>query len=440
MKFVTGECMDTRDFDVIVIGAGAAGLTGALEIGRTGRKVAIVEARSRIGGRIMTILPSDIPIELGAEFIHGNLPLTKALLENAGAGINAVKGRIWQKKEGAFREQEDFLEDYKNLEEKLRAMMRDKTVASFLEEDLHGNEYPDLKSSLRNYVEGYYAADMERASTFAVREEFFRDEEEQYRPAGGYRQLIDHLHQECLKIGVEIFLSKPVLELHWQRGSATAVTEQEIFRGQKALLTVPIGVLQKERICFKPALPAVNKAAGSLGYGHVIKVILVFDRAFWQEQPHMSHDLTDLGFLFTGEEIPTWWTQFPTQYPVLTGWLGGPKAEALHHLKEEEMVEKAITSLGKALQKDVVQLHHMLVSWHFHNWSTDPYAEGAYSYEVVGGSQISKQLLQPVENTLFFAGEGLHQGPQIGTVEGALASGREVSHRLIGCFDSENIV
>ena len=239
---------------------------------------------------------------------------------------------------------------------------------------------------------------------------------------------------------MEIFLSKPVLELHWQRGSATAVTEQEIFRGQKALLTVPIGVLQKERICFKPALPAVNKAAGSLGYGHVIKVILVFDRAFWQEQPHMSHDLTDLGFLFTGEEIPTWWTQFPTQYPVLTGWLGGPKAEALHHLKEEEMVEKAITSLANALQRDVVQLHHMLVSWHFHNWSTDPYAEGAYSYEVVGGSQISKQLLQPVENTLFFAGEGLHQGPQIGTVEGALASGREVSHRLIGCFDSENIV
>jgi monoamine oxidase len=277
----------------------------------------------------MTILAGDIPIELGAEFIHGNLPLTKGLLKNAGAGINAVRGRIWQKKEGAFRELEDFLEDYKNLEEKLRALTRDKTVASFMEEDLHGDEYHDLKSSLCNYTEGYYAADMERASTFAVRDEFFRDEEEQYRPAGGYLQLIDHLHQECLKMGVEIFLSRPVMELHWQRGSATAVTEQEIFRGQKALLTVPIGVLQKERICFKPALPAVNKAAGSLGYGHVIKVILVFDSAFWQEQPHMSHDLTDLGFLFTGEEIPTWWTQFPTQYPVLTGWLGGPKAEAL---------------------------------------------------------------------------------------------------------------
>jgi monoamine oxidase len=430
--------MDTRDFDVIVIGAGVAGLAGALEIGLTGRRVAVIEARSRTGGRIMTSQSNDIPIELGAEFIHGNLPLTKSLLENAGAGISAVRGRIWQKQEGKFRELEDFMEDYKNLEEKLGALTRDKTVASFLEEDLHDDEYQDLRSSLCNYVEGYYAADMEKASIFSVRDEFFRDEEEQYRPAGGYSQLIDYLHQECLKMGVEIFLSSPVMEMHWKRGHATAMTQQGMFSGQKALLTVPISILQKEKITFYPALPAVKEAAVNLAYGHVIKVVLHFEKIFWGHLPQIAHDLTDLGFLFTEEKFPVWWTHFPKKYPVLTGWLAGPKAEALQFLQKEEIIENAIASLSKALQVEIIHLNQMLVSSHYYNWSADPYSAGAYSYEVVGGGHYIRQLLQPVEDTLFFAGEGLQQGPQIGTVEAALVSGKEAAHRLIDCFAPKN--
>jgi monoamine oxidase len=196
-----------------------------------------------------------------------------------------------------------------------------------------------------------------------------------------------------------------------------------------------MGVLQNECIQFLPALPQVTMSARQLGFGHVIKLVLCFEKSFWKD-----HSLTDkkdlrrLSFLFSEEAIPTWWTHHPNDDAMLTGWLGGPAAKTLQNISIEDLEAKAFAALSRFFNIDVLHLHQLLIGMYFHNWSADPYFRGAYSYEVVGGTESIQNLQQPVEGTLFFAGEGLHHGPEIGTVEGALQSGREAAHRLILSF------
>ena len=102
-----------KEYDVLVIGAGAAGLMAAHEIALAGRKVCVIEAKEKCGGRIQTFYTAaNYPLEAGAEFIHGDLPLTMQLAKKAGLNTSTVGGSIWQKKDGGLQEQEDFIDDY----------------------------------------------------------------------------------------------------------------------------------------------------------------------------------------------------------------------------------------------------------------------------------------------------------------------------------------
>lgn len=427
--------MDQIEFDVIIVGAGAAGMMAALEFALTGRKVALVEAKNRVGGRIHTFAGDIYPIELGAEFVHGNLPLTKQFLKKAGADTYTVKGSIWQQKEGNLQEQEDFIADYKTLEKKCKTLETDKAVERFLEEDLAGKEAEELRFSLRNYVEGYYAADTQNASTRALCNELTKGDDEQYRIRQGYGVLVKRLENDCREKGVQFFLSQPVLQVQWKKGSAAVITEKQTFRAAKILVTVPVGVLQKETITFFPALPQIRQAVQTLGFGHVVKIIFRFDEAFWKKESFTGgKDLSDLGFLFSQEEVPTWWTHYPDDRPLLTGWLAGPRAATAQFLNEEEIVVKALLSLAAILGIDPFRLQQRIVETFYYNWSADPFVCGAYSYETVGGEEAIRTIQEGVEDTVFFAGEGLYAGPEIGTVEAALVSGRKTAHRMIASF------
>lgn len=422
--------MEQITVDVVVIGAGAAGLMAALEIALTGRRVAVMEAKERTGGRILTLAENGL--ELGAEFVHGNLPLTKHLLQQAGARLVPVKGSIWQSRDGKLGEQEDFIEDYGDLTKKVKQLQGDKPVAQFLQEDLAGDAYKDLRFSLKNYVEGYYAADTQRASTKALCRELTEGEDEQYRIKGGYRQLLHYLEGRCREGGVQFFLSQPVKEIHWQKNEILARTETASFLAKKALITVSVGVLQAGAISFAPALPQVQEAARQLGFGHVLKLVMLFEKPFWKDKAVTdNHDLSDLNFLFSGETIPTWWTQHPQNEAVLTGWLGGPRAEGMQQKTKEEQVQAALHSLSRIFNLDVLHLQQILLRVEVYNWSADPHFCGAYAYEVVNGEAAIGALQQAIADSLYFAGEGLHPGPQIGTVEAALANGRETAHRLV---------
>lgn len=428
--------MQKRDVDVIIVGAGAAGLIAALEIALTGRTVAVIEAKERCGGRMNTAYTGDgYPAERGAEFVHGNLSITLGLLKKAGAKTIPVGGSIWQHKDGRLAQQEDMIEDEDDLEKKFKELTEDKSVAEFLSTHLDGETFEELRFTLKKYVEGYYAADRLKASTFALRDELSKGDEKQYRIEGGYQKLVDYLERRCREKGVRFFSSETVEQLQWKQNEVEVKTEKNSYRANKTIVTVSVGVLATEGITFSPALPEKTAAAQRLGFGRVIKIVLEFEDAFWKDETLAGgKDLSDLNFLFSEEAIPTWWTQHPKEKAILVGWLGGPKAAPFERFDKTDVQKKALYALSRIFNLDALHLSQKLVSSHFYNWGADPHFCGAYSYEVVGGEGLQKAILQPAEGTVYFAGEGLHHGPEIGTVEAALQSGQTVARDLIANF------
>jgi len=431
--------MEENFFDVVVVGAGAAGLMAAWELVQTGKHTAVVEARDYVGGRIHTIQDDkfELPVELGAEFVHGDLELTKLLLQKAKVETYDVRGEIWQNEDESLDEQSDFIEDYSTLNKKFKEVTEDISVADFFETHLQGKEFEELRFSLKNYVEGYYAADTNKASTFSLKEELTNSDDEQYRVEGGYIKLVDYLYQQCKEKGVEFFVSQPVKEIQWKKNEVCVVTHEHKFTAKKILVTVPIGVLQSQTIRFSPAIPSTVDASKKLGFGPVIKTLLQFDEAFWKNKEFAKgKDLDKLSFIFSKAVIPTWWTYHPKHVAMLTGWSGGPHADKLKNLSEKEILQKALESLSEIFGVDVTALQKKMKGWHVANWVNDPYSCGGYSYEVVNGSKIKQTIKKPIEQTIYFAGEGLYNGPEIGTVEGALHNGRETAHQMIAEFKS----
>ena len=196
--------------DVIIVGAGACGLVAARELARAGKKVMVLEARNRLGGRIFT---ADIgsftkPVEAGAEFVHGDLPLTEALLTEAGIKCHPLAGKTYQVKGGVLEEAEEFIEDFEILMQKLEELEHDLPLAEFLELYFWEEQYYDLRNSVTRFAEGYDAADIQKVSTFALREEWRAGgAANSYHPVGSYSQLIDFLAATVKNSGVIIQLN-----------------------------------------------------------------------------------------------------------------------------------------------------------------------------------------------------------------------------------------
>ena len=424
--------MEQPEFDVIIIGAGACGMMAARECALTGKSIAVVEARDRAGGRIQTIHDKgfELPVELGAEFIHGNLETTAGLLKKAGLEKIQVKGSFWQKGDGHLQEQEDLVEDYSDLEKKFQQLNEDLPVADFIENYLQEEKYYALRFSLKNYVEGYYAADTSRASTYAMRRELTTSDEEQFRVKGGYGQLITFLQKELLSHGGQLLLSSPVHTVNWQRHYVEVLSASGRHTAKRLLVTVPLGVLQREAIRFEPLMRFKMEASRELGFGPVVKTLVEFHTPFWKDKSFTEgKDLQDLGFIFSKEMIPTWWTS--PKAALLTGWSGGPHALDIKDLTDEMILEQALRSLAGIFNTGTDYLQAQLKNWIVANWVSDPYCMGGYSYDVVGGEERKRQLLEPESGTVYFSGEGLFTGPEIGTVESALVMGRETAQRMI---------
>ncbi|MGZ3951840.1 MAG: flavin monoamine oxidase family protein [Flavisolibacter sp.] len=431
--------MDEYVYDVLIIGAGAAGLMAAWELAQTGKIAAIIEAKPHVGGRTYTINDNhfDLPVELGAEFVHGDLPLTKLLLEKAGVLKYKVKGDIWHNEEGSLAQQNDFIEDYSALNKKFKELREDISVADFVKDYLQADEFEETRFSLKNYVEGYYAADTHKASTFSLIEEWNNSNDDQYRIEGGYTKLVEYLYGQCKEKGVQFYLSHPVKEIQWKKDHVTVITGQNHFNSKRTVVTVSIGVLQSEGIRFSPTIQNVVNAAKKLGFGPVVKTLLQFDEPFWKNKDFtQGKDLSKLSFIFSKATIPTWWTYHPKQVAMLTGWSGGPKADKIKDLTDEEILLNALQSLSEIFGIDKALLRQKLLASHVANWVTDPYSCGGYSYEVVNGKDFQQIIKQSVEKTIYFAGEGLFHGPEIGTVEAALQTGRDTAHQLIADFKS----
>jgi monoamine oxidase len=420
-----------RKLEIIIIGAGAAGLMAALELLRAGHRVTILEARDRTGGRIHTIHDGfSFPVEAGAEFIHGKQALTRELLGEAGIPFTKVTGDFisWHDGKPASEAADP---DWNLMMEKLETLTSDETLESFLRRNFDPSKYQVLWQHVAGFVEGYDAADITKVSALALREEWQNStDENQYRITGGYGSLVAYLEKRVAELGGKVYLSQVVETIEWQQGTARIVcSDGKVWTGQRALITVPLGVLQRGLIRFSPALGQKRgNALQNLGYGTVTKFLLEFSTSFW-EKVVLSRGRR-LAFIFSDAEVPTWWTQSPTGVPLLTGWHGGPSV--LKKLRDSDsQLAAAIQSLAYLFECSPSAVETNIVHDHITNWTDDPYSLGAYTYPMVGSPAARKELGSGVMKTLYFAGEALYGGPAMGTVEAALYSGKAVVRRML---------
>ncbi|HLP21227.1 MAG TPA: NAD(P)/FAD-dependent oxidoreductase, partial [Chitinophagales bacterium] len=380
------------------------------------------------------------PVETGAEFVHGKLPITLSLLKEYGIPVTPAKGEMWQCYNGQFSRQDDFIEYANLLDKPLKDLHSDITVAEFLESLPNDDKHEELKFALQEYIEGYDAADVTKASALAFKHDWLHQDEKQFRVEGGYARLIEAIANECRSNACRIVNGVPVKTITWKKGNVSITTGTgEQFSAQCALITVPLGILQlpathSNAIKFVPALPDKTAIAEEMGFGAVIKILLQFDHAWWVDEEvrkRSGHKLDKMEFLFTDTRISTWWTQHPHTGGLLTGWIGGPPAQKMSGQSNKDILDEALQALAYMFQLPQTQLEGMLKGWHVANWGADEYAHGAYSYTTVNWKEQKKILSAPVEGTLFFAGEALYSGEEISMVEGALGSGLETAAEIL---------
>ena len=433
------------DADVVVVGAGAAGIAAALELHEHSLKTIVLEARDRIGGRVRwsNVGTVDVPAELGAEFIHGDAPETSAFLREAGLNKVETGEASWTcTAAGELIPADD---DFTSIDifEAARALNVDESVSTYLG---RFDADPQTRTQARRalaFVEGFEAADPAVASARAIAEELRSGvDSATWRPAGGYAPLFAHLAERCRRAALDLRLETVVERVAWERGAVTLQSRRPdggraTVRARCAIVTIPVGVLRAQsagpQLEFAPPLPAETRAAiEGLEMGHAVRVTLAFRSPFWETLAGGRY--RDAAF-FRCEAGPytAFWTQWPSRDRTIVAWAGGPRALALGGLPDRERVERARDEFG-ALFGETERARSECEGGVTHDWSVDPFARGAYSYVATGAGAARENLARSVEATLFFAGEATALDGQGGTVSGAFGTGtraaREVARAL----------
>jgi monoamine oxidase len=446
------------EYDVIVIGAGAAGLSVARELAPSGLSVAVLEARSRIGGRVYTIRPEGWhrPVELGAEFIEGRWPYALDVVERAGLALCEVLGDSWSSDAHGLHALHDGDEDDEDDEDDegfgqfFAAVGEwqgdDLPLRAFLEQHFAGDRWAALRASIVGYAQGYQGADVEDVSVRWLaadeRQSGVMGGGRQFRVLDGYERVVERLRGEAEQGRFTLQMEVPVREVRWSPGRVEVTVERQAgagrtYNGRAAVVTLPLGVLNAPvdapgAVRFVPEIAEKRQHLSGLRMGHTARVDLRFDEVFWDRVGSEEPQLPGLSFLFSDREyFPTWWTNYPLIEPMLTGWMGGPRVVALADEPDAALAERAVDSLAAVLHTSRTKLEARLVAWHTHNWSGDPYSRGSYSYVRVGGMASLDLAGRPLAETLFFAGEATAPAGQSATVPGAIASGQRAAREVL---------
>ena len=417
--------------DVIVVGAGFAGLAAAAALSDRGSTVVVLEARDRIGGRVATVRDdrSPLPIELGAEFVHGPSHAVSAVARKAGVPLIELGGQHWSLKNGVLSERHSNWAAMQEAMEKIGALVTAENDLPFTEALARIDLPESVRASVLGFIEGYEAGAANRISAWAVTRE--DDEMDRSRRVlGGYDRIGEALGAR-VRAPSSIVLGAVVTEVAWSRHRVRITSRAGTLEAKRAILTLPIGVLQKGSVRFAPALDGKLLAAiAKIGMGHAGHYSIVFKSPFWLDV--LSGDAGKLSMMHGPDTMfPTWWTQFPTDAPILTAWTGGPRAEAVGKLSDHDRLASAFRSLSSLLGVEEARIEREHVCGFRHDWSSDPFALGAYSYPLAGGGKAWRDLSEPQDDTLFFAGEATSEH-HASTTHGAIESGQRAAADAAG--------
>jgi monoamine oxidase len=430
-------------FDVVVVGAGVSGLAAAGDLARAGYRVLVLEARDRAGGRVHTHHHAGwpVPIEAGAEFVHGKPPVLDRLLRQARLRPVELRPRhiIGGRSGGADRAWQEAMA----LLATLPRQGPDRSYAALARDPRWRRRAgPEALHLARVFVEGFNAAPADEVSAVwlgwqtAAASDI--DGDRVSHVPGGYGRLVDWLAARATRAGAVLRLTAIVRRIAWRTGQVDVTWQgafgarEPVARARAALVTVPVGVLALSHgdgaVRFSPALPPVKqRALAGLRLGPVLRIVLRFGR--------LPAALARSGQLFLharGAPVPTFWRE--GEAPVLVGWAAGPAARRLAHADDGARVRAAIASLANALGEPRPALTAALEGFRVFDWQRDPFSRGAYSYLIAGALDAPAQLALPLSRALFFAGEATH-ATATGTVHGALETGLRAAREVRGTLE-----
>jgi monoamine oxidase len=422
-----------RAADVLVIGAGTAGLAAARELVDAEYSVIVLEARERIGGRIWTDRSLGLPLDLGASWIQGTdgNPLTE-LADDAGIERRVTREDrvvIYRVESGALspaeidRLQKSFetvLSDLNNARDALQddQSLREAFDAYLSAEGFDAETCLRLNYALNTIIEHEFAAD---AGDFSLR---YWDQDQAFPGddvifPGGYDQIAN-----LLAAGLDVRLAHRVERVTQGVDGVTVQTDQGTFTAPQAIITLPLGVLKSGTVLFEPALPArKQQAIEALGVGVLNKVCLRFAEPFWDINAHLLGRISSpLG------EWAEWLNLQPLlDAPVLIGFNAAAYGRAVEDASDAEIIAAAMTALSSMYRTALPAPDAALIT----RWAADPFARGSYSYMAVGSTPDNYDALAaPVAGRLFFAGEATNRRYPA-TVHGALLSGWRAADEIM---------
>lgn len=408
--------MSLRDFEVVVVGGGAAGIAAARRLGEADVSCLLVEARSRLGGRAWTIPDPRLgsAIDLGCGWLH-------SADGNPWIDIAAAQGRKldhtpppWMRA-GAQRgfpadQQRDFRQSLNAFFERLEdasASGTDKPASDYLEPS---NRWNGLIGAIGTYTSGGELADVS-----AIDLDRYADSGVNARALDGYGAVV-----AAHGVSLNAMLDCSVRHIDHGGRRIRVETARGVVEANAVIVAVPTPLIADGALSFTPALPRKIEAAAGLPLGLADKLFLTLDDA-------EEFELESRMFGRTDRSATGAYHFRPFGRPQIEGYFGGALAHDLERGGPAAFFEFAgaelVGLLGSAFAKRIAMLA-------MHPWASDPYARGSYSYARPGQADQRSVLAESIDNRLFFAGEACSRH-DFSTAHGAYLTGLAAAEEII---------
>jgi monoamine oxidase len=424
-----------------VIGAGAAGVFALRELVRSGLRAIGLEARNRVGGRIFTRRTlARHPIEMGAEFVHGTDNIVHRLVAEYGLTLVPHTGAAYSWWDGKLvldsqlpRPPLLVLHEIRGLAERLRRAGQGNTPLPEFLKTQELSEILDRSAVTRRYIEQLIKNDHSVEPTALTLEGWLEPDvtgfETNFRIDEGYSAL---LHRAVEADRLDIRLNRPVQRVEWEPASITCFARNLVVRSQAAIITLPLGVLQRGDVEFDEPLPRPKSdAIQSLNPGKAFKMQTSF-RALRGGKPFWPEDMALLTSALDSQlHWPASLARRRSERHLLTHLVGGDAADRFgrHPDPPQAMLNQLVHMFGNE------RIHELFVRAEWRVWHEDPFSLSGYSAFPDEADEDARALLgQPLADTLFFAGEAVgvrNQPGKVASVHGAIESGLQCAREVM---------